>query len=589
MENSPVKRKPLVANFSTLLCVTTLLMSCAKEPTHEPADADAIVVGAGLSGLSAAVEMGRAGIRVLVVDINSVPGGTAVRAGGVALVGTPVQEQAGFRDSPDLAYRDWLEWTEDGDPEWTRYYAEHSRDMIYDWLTEMGVEFVRVAPSHGNSVPRFHFTAGRAVHLILPLYRAALGMPNVSFLFNSRARELVTEDGRIAGVTVVDLRSRQARTLRAPNVVLATGGFAGNLERVRANWLPALPQAERLMVGASVRATGSGHDMASAVGASLAGTNRHYIYINGLPDPRDPEQLHALTAGNDMAMWVNANGKRFTNEAGYDKDILVDLLQQEPATYWMIFDEASRDEFGMRGAAWLKNRSEKHPILDNPETAKRAQSIKELAAAAGLPADELEKSVSRFNSLIDAGEDADFGRFSGADQAPPKIEKPPFYAVQMYPMTRKTMGGVVIDRQARVLDGNGQAIGGLYAAGELTGSVGINGKHGLDGMFLGPAVLTGRLAGRSIAASLPDRPPPESSQAVGTSTAGDWLPGAGTFGLEPLLATGRAGYWHFERSHRLVVERGYDCERCHSAELPFGEPVGLRGQLMQTETCLNCH
>ena len=91
-----------------------------RSAAQEAAAADAIIVGAGLSGLSAAIEMGRGGVSVLVIDMNSVAGGHAVLAGGVALVGTPVQEKAGVKDSPDLAYKDWTEWTGDGDPAWTR-------------------------------------------------------------------------------------------------------------------------------------------------------------------------------------------------------------------------------------------------------------------------------------------------------------------------------------------------------------------------------------------------------------------------------------------------------------------------------------
>ena len=143
-----------------------VLTACAPQEPEMRFDADAIFVGAGISGLSAAVDMGRTGVDVLVVDMNSVAGGHAIIAGGVAIVGTPVQQKAGFVDSPDLAYADWMEWTEDGDPEWTRYYVENSREMIYDWATELGVEFVRAAPAHANSVPRFHFTEGRAVHLV---------------------------------------------------------------------------------------------------------------------------------------------------------------------------------------------------------------------------------------------------------------------------------------------------------------------------------------------------------------------------------------------------------------------------------------
>ena len=417
-------------------CFALLQSACGKQPNTITLDAQAIVIGAGLSGLSAAVEMGRSGLDVLVIDMNSVGGGHAMLAGGVAIVDTPLQQRQGIEDSVELAYRDWTDWTEDGDPEWTRYYASYSREMIYDWVTEMGVEFVRVVPGHGNSVPRFHFTQGRAAYLVLPILRAALNMPNVSFRWNTRADELLLEGRRVIGVKVQDLRSGEVRRLHADNVVLATGGFETNVQRVLANWLPDSPQPDRLLIGSAISATGSGHDMATEAGAALARIDRHYIYINGIIDPRDQQQSHALTAGNEDSLWVNAGGRRFTNEAGFDKDILVDLLQQESSSYWMVFDEATRDRFGVRGAAWLKNPSQDHPILDNPQAAKRAQSLRELAVMAGLPIAEFVESVQAFNAMIDAGEDTAFGRFVDRDNAPPKVQQPPFYALQVFPMTR---------------------------------------------------------------------------------------------------------------------------------------------------------
>ncbi len=573
-----------------IFCLLVVLAACGRQQPQFDNDVDVIIIGAGLAGLSAAVEMGRNGVEVLVVDMNSVAGGTAVRAGGVALVGTPVQEREGIQDSPDLAYQDWMEWTEDGDSEWTLYYAENSRGMIYDWVTEMGVEFVHVAPSHGNSVARFHFTEGRAVHLVLPIFRTALNMSNVSFLWNTRAEKLLIEDQRIGGVVAKDLRTGEFRTLRALNVVLATGGFESDVDRVLANWMPGLPQPDALLIGSAISATGSGHDMASDAGAALVRIDRHYIYINGVIDPRDPARSHALTAGNDHSMWVNAKGQRFTNETGFDKDILVDLLQQEPSAYWMIFDETSRDEFGMRGAAWLKNPMQGHPILDNPQTAKRAQSLRELAAMTGLPAGALAQSVQRFNAMIEAGEDTDFGRFSRVDGAPFKIEKAPFYAVQMFPMTRKSMGGVAIDLQTRALDQHGQVIPGLYAVGELNGSVGINGKYGLDGMFLGPAILTGRLAGQSIAATYAaEKKRPAIEPSFPPADVGNWQTALTAEDLESLLAESRDGYWHFQVSHQLVLERGYTCTDCHSAQLPFSPLNDRQSMLAQTEVCTICH
>ena len=329
--------------------------------------------------------------------------------------------------------------------------------------------------------------------------------------------------------------------------------------------------------------------MATAVGAALARINRHYIYVDGIVDPRDPQQNHSLTAGNEYSLWVNASGRRFTNEAGFDKDILVDLLMQEPSTYWMVFDQAAREKFGVRGAAWLNTPSQDHPILDNPQAARRAQNLRELAAMAGLPGDALEQSVQEFNAMIDAGEDTAFARFSHGNNVPPKVQQPPFYAVQVFPTTRKNMGGVAIDRQMRVLDESGQVLPGLYAVGELNGSLGINGNHGLDGMFLGPAILSGRLAGQRIAAAAAAVAKPTAILSEVSPPVDEWQATLTSEHLEAMLATPRDGYWHFQVSHELVLERAYRCASCHSSQLQFLTASDRASRLLQSEICTTCH
>ncbi|MDA1165565.1 MAG: FAD-dependent oxidoreductase, partial [Planctomycetota bacterium] len=95
-----------------------------------------IIVGAGISGLSAALELGSGGASVTVVDMSSVFGGHAVMSqGGVSVVDTPVQRETGWQDSVELAERDFIEWGEDADPEWVKYYVQNSRRDIYEWLT----------------------------------------------------------------------------------------------------------------------------------------------------------------------------------------------------------------------------------------------------------------------------------------------------------------------------------------------------------------------------------------------------------------------------------------------------------------------
>ncbi|MGE4658748.1 MAG: FAD-binding protein, partial [Gammaproteobacteria bacterium] len=351
----------------------------------------------------------------------------------------------------------------------------------------------------------------------------------------------------------------------------------------------------RLLIGASIHATGSGHDLAVQAGAALTKINRHYIYNNGIVDPRDPTGTLAITGGNEDSLWVNAQGQRFTNETGRDKRILVDLLEQDPATYWAIFDEPARGTFAMRGREWVKNPMDGHPVLDSPEITHKAQTLGALASLAGISVDALRASVQRFNELVETGVDEDFGRFSSQDEAPPKIQQPPFYALQFLPMTRKNMGGVAIDTEGRVLNGAGEVIPGLYAVGEINGSVGINGRHGMDGMFLGPSVITGRVAGRTIAATgvgleggaLPISVVPLDGDQLPADDS--WEGGLDSGALEAILANTGEGYWHFEQSHNMVLERGYECDLCHSAQVPFFAATNRQSKLAQTEVCANCH
>lgn len=514
-------------------------------------------------------------------------------AGGFAIVDTPIQRDAGFEDSAEKAYADWMQWTEDGDPEWTRYYAENSREMIYDWMAELDVQFVRVQAGHENSVPRFHFTPRGALDVVLALYREALALPDVAFEWNEKVQSLVVEDGRVTGVNTRNLRTGAERTLLARHVVLATGGFEGNLERVLEYWRTDLPKPDRLLLGASIHATGTGHDLAGEAGANLTWMNRHYIYTNGMVDPRDPEKTLAITGGNSAALWVNAQGLRFTNETGFDKFILADVLDQEPTTYWMIFDESSRDTFSMRGREWINNPTDGHTVLDHPEATTKAESLAQLASMTGLPLEPLMSSVMRFNELIDAGVDEDFGRFAHPDEAPPKIDRAPFYAIQFFPMPRKSMGGVAIDMQARALNVAGDVVPGLYAVGELTGSVGINGTHGMDGMFLGPALITGRIAGRTIAdavsADISRKPIAVVSPPAPMADTGSWEPALTADDLERMVALERDGYWHFETSHELALERSYECVLCHSAQVPFAPVNNRQSLLAQSQVCANCH
>jgi predicted oxidoreductase len=558
-----------------------------------------VVVGASLAGLSATIDLARGGARVTVLDMNSVFGGHGIQTGGVAVIGSPLQEAAGFHDSPELAWRDWSAWTQDPNEDWTRYYIAHSRTDIYDFLTALGVTFDRVAASHGNSIPRFHMTHRRGLNLVRPLFREALRYPNVTFRWNTQATRLILENGRIVGVQATDLRTHEDLTIRVPAVVLATGGFQRNLDKSREHWPKDVPVPPRLLTGSGRFSLGIGLDMAEAAGADVYRIDRQYNSYAAIPDPRDPSGTLGLGGGNALSIWVNTQGKRFVDPRGFDRDVYRKVLAQPGSTYWAIFDSQTQGSFRVGAADWDDRPRLAAQVLDDPDLTKRASTLAELAALAHLPAAALEETVRRYNEGVATGKDPELEAFGQGLAKDPQANKdarvaittPPFYAVQFFPMAHKNMGGVAIDMRARVLDKKHKPIPGLYAGGEITGSAGINGMAGLDGTFTGPSILIGRIAGQSAAAQVMTgagamQVPPAASAA---SPAAPWSPTMTAAQLEVLLKTSRDGYWHFEQVHRSVLRREWPCNECHSALVPQAPARDAATLRALSDTCDHCH
>ena len=579
-----------------------------QAPSHETG-VDVIVVGTGISGLSAALEAARGGARVRVIEMSSVFGGHAVMAhGGLSIVDTPIQRAQGISDSAELAEADFLAWGEDSDPGWVSFYARQSRRLIFDWLTKMGVRFSeRLLHFPGNSVARFHGPEGHGLGLVSPIFRACLLHPSVEFRWNLRVDELVSESGRIVGASGESTRTGERRLFRAPHVVLATGGFQSNLEMVREFWPDRYSFPERILVGSGANSVGTGHRAAERAGAALRNMDRQWNYATGLPDPRYPGANRGLNASNGASIWVNMQGERFVNETASTKERFRELLRQQPARYWAVFDEAGKRRLFVSGSDWADFATVERVLLENTELVKKASSLEELAIATGLPHGSLEKTVARYNRLLGSGVDSDFHRFGfgaipydlapGSEEGAVPIGQPPFYAVLFYPLARKSMGGVAIDLAARVLSSDGDPIQGLYGVGELAGLGGINGWAALEGTFLGPSIVTGRVAAQTILRELrrersvvsvaepdeapaPASPPPTATGSPACESCHD---------VPVLLSTPRRGYEHFEKVHRVVVAQRLACRDCHASLKPSRENRHLIDRVAQIETCASCH
>jgi uncharacterized protein len=570
------------------------------EPARDaqpPADAaDILVVGAGIAGLSAALEAAQAGASVLVIDMSTVGGGHAVLSNGaVSIVGTPLQERQNVADSPALAESDFISRGEDNDRRWVAAYVRDSREWLYEWLTNLGVSFERLARPPGNTVPRLHLARGKGLGLVEPIYRACLRHPNIRFRWAIKAEDLIIRGRRAAGIRGRDLRSGARQDLYARHVIVATGGFQSNLKTVRANWPSDLPRPARLLLGGAHSATGSGHDMVRRVNGGVSRLDHQWNYVLGLPDPRDPSGERGLAAFNFNAIWVNAQGKRFTPEFGDEKDGLRALLAQPGGTYWSVFDEKGRDGFSITLAGYENLGEVRRLVYDTPGTVLRGASLAELAVAMRVPPANLAATVSRYNDLAALGIDADFKAFSEKTSPKPKpLDTAPFYAARFFPLTRKSMGGIDVDMECRVLDRSGRPIPGLFAVGEVTGFGGINGKAALEGTFLGPGIYMGRIAGRRIARDLarvpaPPRDPQPPAPAATRHASFSNAQCLKCHDVAKDVSRRRPGYWHYEQSHGKALAREYACSGCHADLSPF-RTIGHRlDRAAVTTYCRACH
>jgi succinate dehydrogenase/fumarate reductase flavoprotein subunit len=374
------------------------------------------------------------------------------------------------------------------------------------WLVaRYGIE--RLSTERGTSLHLGNALAARLHHSLLEL--------GVEIAFNTQVREFVWEAAQSACVVAQDpegfhlIRARRA-------VVLATGGFSHDAA-LRSQYLPA--GAGRLSAACPTN-TGDGIRIAIGVGGALCDQNEDNAFWAPLscfkrPDGAEACFPHTVSDRSKPGLIaVGTSGRRFTNEARSYHEFVRAMFRsgdENPAIpAYLICDRTFLWKYGLGAVkpfslslrAWRKS-----------GYLHRGKTLRALARAIGVNPATLEATVTRFNQDAQMGIDRDFGRGGDAYQrylgdadhalnscvAP--IEKPPFYAVAVYPGDIGTAAGLVTDEHARVLDHSGQPISKLYACGNDMQSV-MNGAYPGPGITLGPALTFGYLAARHIAGSV---------------------------------------------------------------------------------------
>jgi predicted oxidoreductase len=310
-------------------------------------ETDVIVIGAGLAGLVATVELVERGKRVLLLDQEppqSLGGQAFWSFGGVFLVNSPEQRRLRVRDSFDLAWQDWLgtagfDRDEDHWPrKWAEAYVAFASGEKRAWLHERGVRFFPVvgwaerggynASGPGNSVPRFHVTWGTGPAIIAPFIdrvREAASRGLVELRFRHRVNELIRTNGRITGARGDILEPSSAgrgvsssRTatdsfeLSAGAVIVTAGGIGGNHDMVRASWPSRLGSApSHMLSGVPAHVDGRMLAISEMSGARIINRDRMWHYVEGIHnwDPVWPMHGIRILPG-PSSLWIDARGNR---------------------------------------------------------------------------------------------------------------------------------------------------------------------------------------------------------------------------------------------------------------------------------------
>ena len=450
---------------------------------------DVVVLGSGMSGLSAGWTAAQSGARVMVLEKLPEIGGSAALSAGM------------FWTAPDFdAYRARIPLGEEA----------LGRRLVADYdeaLAEIRGIGVDVAAEPLRGIMTFGRGYTIAIRDLLGRLASGISAASGDVLTSARATEVLrTPDGFRLTVETDD----GVRHLACASLVLATGGFPGSREKLGA---AVGRNADRLIHRANRGSVGDGLDLARCLGAAASGGMATF-YGHLVPSPLaafGPAEFLPLSQYySDYCILVNTTGRRFVDEHRGDELLNQELVFQPEARGFLIFDDRVRREHATAepfpGLGVLDRYAAAVDAGARHAEADTLGGLLDAVSQWGLPRDTLAATLAEFAAATASGG----GHAAGAPVSPAAEPPatPPFYALEVQPSVTFTFGGVRIDSDGHALDPDGRAVPGLFASGADTGGISNFGYAG----GLAPAYITGRWAGPTA--------PPQAAPSARTARAG---------------------------------------------------------------------
>ncbi|KAI0319590.1 FAD binding domain-containing protein [Amylostereum chailletii] len=458
--------------------------------------AQAIVVGGGLAGLSAAHTILERGGNVLLLDKQGFMGGNSTKAtSGINGAGTQTQQEAGIPDNAKIFFEDTKKSARElARDDLIRVLTGRSGDAV-NWLQDkFGLDLSKVARLGGHSQPRTHRGNAQFPGMVITyaqlerLEDLAESTPDrVKIIKKARVSKLIKDaSGAVIGVEY-ELKGK-TETAYGP-VILATGGYAADftadslLKKYR-------PEYYNLPTTNGDHCTGDGHKLAISIGASAIDLEKVQVHPTGLVDPKEPDAKVKFLAAEALrgvgGLLLDNEGQRFVDELQHRDYVTGKMWENGKYPIRLILNGRASQEI-----EWHCKHYVGRGLM------KRFESGEELAKEMGLKPEVLKKTFDAYNAVTKSKKDP-FGKkfFSEGEWSMNDF----FNVAIMTPVLHYTMGGLQIDAESRVIDAAGKPIPGLFAAGEVAG--GVHGANRLGGSSLLGCVVFGRVSGDSASAYL---------------------------------------------------------------------------------------